>query len=80
MFNNVDIFNITLNNGMEWVLGNVSMNDIEDPKFNAMIKEYLNLRKSMINYLLNSLPKEKPNNQITYLIENWLRKKKKDKK
>jgi len=64
MFNNVDIFNITLNNGMEWVLGNVSMNDIEDPKFNAMIKEYLNLRKSMINYLLNSLPKEKPNNQI----------------
>jgi len=58
MFTNNDILNIVLNNGMEYVMDNVPMKNIEDEKFRTLIAEYLDLRKKMVRHIIEgSLPK-----------------------
>jgi len=58
MFTNNDILNIMLNNGMEYIMDNVPMKQIEDEKFRTLIAEYLDLRKKMVQYIIEGSVKK----------------------
>ena len=64
MFTNHDILNIMLNNGMEYIIDNVSMKNVEDEKFRALLQKYLDLRKKMVTHIIDSVTPETKTNQI----------------
>jgi len=64
MFTNNDILNIMLNNGMEYIMDNVPMKKIEDEKFRTLIAEYLDLRKKMVQYIIEGAMPKKDDGQI----------------
>jgi len=58
MFTNNDILNIMLNNGMEYIMDNVPMKQIEDEKFRTLIAEHLDLRKKMVQHIIDGSVKK----------------------
>jgi len=64
MFTNNDILNIMLNNGMEYIMDNVPMKQIEDEKFRTLIAEYLDLRKKMVQCIIEGSMPKKDSDQI----------------
>jgi len=64
MLNNQDILNVVLNNGVEFIIANVSMDKIEDEGLKAMINEYLDLRKRMVQYIISAVAPKQETEQI----------------
>ena len=64
MFTNKDILNIMLNNGMDYVMNNVSMKNVQDEEFRKLLQSYLDLRKKMVQHIIDSVSPETKSTQI----------------